>query len=489
MTLRALWLALLPNLPGLPVLGVIWLRALRRLTPTVQRLLGGYVIVTLAAALFTPTPVLAVLAALGHGLLVMGLIAVGTRLTSLTSWYPLAWGLAVLLVISAAYTVSLGAVRLTHPVYAATSVGLGAAIGVTIAVFLPGTWLWRLPMGLTSVAALLWSGSRGAALALVLGLALGAAVHGRRWLLLIPMLGAALLLGAAALGGPAARLLNPGEGGRDVLWSNARTVIQDHPVGGVGRWLLGSELQPFQTCYWWAELETRGVRCRDLLGTAKPQVMAHNAALQTLGETGVIGALAEYLLLATFLLAAWRAREPLLISPIVMPVVMGLTDTPLLLPGPFAGALLYVVGGAALVRNPVQRVREFVWAGLLGVAILALTLLPPLAFWRTADGRLFEVRVISVGPDKSQRYYDFRFDVIAPPGPYRMDVLACQKTCIVARVLEFQGGQRDALLQIGLPDTPVELRLRVLNDQGVQARVLGRWKVAEYGETSPMMDP
>ncbi|MFC3834805.1 MULTISPECIES: O-antigen ligase family protein [Deinococcus] len=476
MTALRTFLAALPSIPGLGVLGAVlgWV-GLRALPLGVQVGLGGYVLLTVIAAATAPRPEWALIAAELHAALVLGLIGLGTRWQD-EHGRALGWGLLALLGIAVAYTLATGAGRLTHPVFAATSIGLGGALAVAVAAFGGVGRVWAPVLAVSGLGAVLWSGSRGAAFALLLGLALGAAVRGRRWLLIVPVLGVVGLLLAATLGGGTvlSRLSTTQVGGRDILWSNARTVIEAHPVGGVGRWLLGSELQPLDPCRWWGELEQRGVRCQDVAGTFKPQVMSHNAALQTLGETGAIGTFAEYLLLGALAWAAWRTRRPLLIAGVAMPLGMGLADTPLLLPGPFAGVLLYVFGGAALVSAPPWTRADTGRAALLGGALLGLTLLPPLALWRTVDTRPVTVAVTSVGEDRSKRYQDIRFTLTAPPGPYQLDALACVTTCTHLRTITVQAGQ-PSLMQVLPPVYPVEIRLRLLAPGGVQARVLGRW--------------
>lgn len=410
-------------------------------------------------------------------LMVAGLIGLGSRLTDPLAWRPLAWGLAVMLGTAGVWTLAQGGVRLAHPIWAATGVGLGGAMLTLLCAHLPGRVPLRVAGGVLGVAGVVASGSRGALLALIVAALITSGLRSARRAAVTAGVTVALLVALVTVGG---RWVTPSDSGRELLWSNARAVIAEHPAAGVGRWQLGTLIWPDKKCLWWGLLEEQDVRCVEYLGNAQPQVMAHNAALHELGEAGVIGASVTYLLLGVAGVLLWRSRRAAPLGVLTCVTVMGLTDVPMLLPGPFAAGVTWLIVGSALTAGVTRR--DVLTGAVVGAAALGVTLLPPLLLASRPDTRAITAQPISAALDPSRRYHDLRFNLIAPAGEYRLDLLACRETCSELRIITAQGGQRNVLMQVAPPTFPVTLRLRVLNDEGRTPRELAEWTVTDFGE-------
>ncbi|WP_380083993.1 O-antigen ligase family protein [Deinococcus lacus] len=198
---------------------------------------------------------------------------------------------------------------------------------------------------LAASGVLLWSGSRSALLAALLGLVAAGLVSGRRryLTLLVP---AALLLGLAAQWLPALNRLAAGGSGRNAVWYQTLEVIRAFPLTGVGDYRLGQFLTfAAQECQTFGSRAGEVGRCpawAESLGS--PWLIAHNFTLQQLAEGGPLSLLGMALLLAALLQAAWRSKDPLLVAIVVGGLVSTLADNSLLVPSPFFAEAFWIAG-------------------------------------------------------------------------------------------------------------------------------------------------
>ncbi len=368
------YLALVPLFPPLYLAGFYGLRFLRGLHPLARWGLAAFVGLELAAALFSPRPLLSLPLALLRALFVLGLLGVGVWLRRPARLGYLLYGyLGVYLVALATSGLVLGEAllswaRLVHPYYTTVSLGLAGALGILLAVGAPVLPRWvRVLAGALALVVLLFAGSRGALLALLVGGAAAAAFGGVRYLRAIGLggvaLGLALFLAESERRvGAITRLLNLKHlTGRDKIWEGAIEAFHAHPLGGAGPYQLGPYLDHLYRygCHLWAGAERLGLRCPAWLEPfSGAWLIAHNVLLHALGETGVLGTLGWG---ALYLLAAYavvRARDPLLAAIFFGFMAMGLVDNPTLVPSLSLAEVFWVAVGMALARSGLAVARE-----------------------------------------------------------------------------------------------------------------------------------
>jgi hypothetical protein len=149
--------------------------------------------------------------------------------------------------------------------------------------------------GVTMVAALVSTGSRGALLALVVGAVAASCLArgGRAAAVVTALLALGLLLAPLSLGRRLATVLSPSyatNAFRVGLWRNALDIAWRKPVFGVGYGSLWYFYRPYL----------------DGAAEALPGGHAHNVLLHTLAETGVVGLAALGCTFSLSILHAWR---------------------------------------------------------------------------------------------------------------------------------------------------------------------------------------
>ena len=341
------WLiALIPIFPPLYLAAFGALGQLRTLPLTARYVLFFFASTQLVAALFTPRPLLSLGLAATRTLLILAMIAAGVYLRESWNLRPLLWGQLLIFGTAWAYTLSTQGWagvqdRLGHPYYYVVSLGLVAVVALWITVFWRGGGWWRWPAGGLALLTLLAAGSRGALLALGVGSLAALAFVGRerRWWALLP---AALVLGLAALTTtldipfkPIERLLNDQTSGREYVWADAYAAWQTSPLGGVGAYQGGPYLTYLYKdgCQLTPTLEATQVTCPAWLsGLSSAWLIAHNAWLHWLLETGGIGLAGLVAVYGYGLWAAARSRDPLLIAVLFGYTVMNVVDVVIALP-------------------------------------------------------------------------------------------------------------------------------------------------------------
>ena len=193
----------------------------------------------------------------------------------------------------------------------------------------------------------------------------------------------------------ATHLTQLGLNGRGTYWEEAAGVFRALPLGGTGVGQLGNAVRSTQeNCFqgW----PTQDVGCPGWMLSLSAQPwfaparklswLAHNAALHSLAETGLIGTAALFLMLGLILAAAFASRSALLIAVATGYSVVGLFDNPATLPSLAVSEVFWLAGGVAL-REAYQRTGTapgFSGASLVrrapvwGAGLLLLTLRPVL---------------------------------------------------------------------------------------------------------------
>ncbi|WP_188905017.1 O-antigen ligase family protein [Deinococcus aerophilus] len=361
-------IALVPVFPPLYLAALGALSRLRTLPLAARCVLFFFASTQLIAALFTPQPLLSFGLAAARTLLILGMIAAGVYLRNSRNLRPLLWGQLVIFATAWGYTLlTLGFAgvqeRLGHPYYYVVSLGLVAVVSLWLVLFWRGGRLWwRLPAGGLALATLLAAGSRGPLLALGVGslAALAFAGRQRRWWVLLP---GVVVLGLAALTTslniplqPVERLLNDQTSGREYVWRDAVLGWNTSPIGGVGPYQGGPYLTYLfrDGCQLTPTLERNDIQCPEALKRwTSVWLIAHNAWLHWLLETGILGTLG---LLVVMAYALWRsavAGDALTVAILYGFTAMNVVDVVIALPSPHFAELWWVAVGISL--GPVKR--------------------------------------------------------------------------------------------------------------------------------------
>lgn len=359
------WLiALIPVFPPLYLAALGCLGRLRTLPLAARWVLFFFAATQLVAALFTPRPLLSLGLASARTLLILAMIAAGVYLRDSRNLRPLLWGQLVIFVTAWGYTLATQGFagvqeRLGHPYYYVVSLGLVAVVALWLTVFWQGgKWWWRVPAGMLAVATFLAAGSRGPLLALVVGslAALAFAGRQRRWWVLLP--GVLVLVVAAFTTTlklplqPVERLLNDQTSGREQVWREAVDGWRTSPVGGVGPYQGG----PYLTflfkdgCQLTPTLERNDIGCSESLSRwSSVWLIAHNAWLHWLLETGVVGLLGLLAVMGYVLWQAALSRDSLSLSILFGFTAMNVVDVVVALPSQHFAELWWAAVGVTLV--------------------------------------------------------------------------------------------------------------------------------------------
>ena len=323
----------------------------------------------LISALFTPRPLLSLGLAAARTLFILAMISAGVYLRDSRNLRPLLWGHLVIFATAWAYTLSTQGVagvqaRMGHPYYYVVSLGLVAVVSLWLVVFWRGGPLWwRVPAGILALATFLAAGSRGPLLALGVGTLAALIVSGRkrRWVLVTALGLVALVAGLKALNiplDPINRLMSEQLSGRELVWGDALAGWLSHLWGGVGAYQGGPYLTSLYAdgCLLTPTLDRNEVLCPAWLSTfSSAWLIAHNALLHWLLETGLIGSLG---LLTVSGYSAWmviRSQDPLLAAIFFGYTAMNVVDVVIAVPSPHFTELWWVVVGTAYAANLGQK--------------------------------------------------------------------------------------------------------------------------------------
>lgn len=363
-------LACIPVVPPLYILAVGCLSHLRRLPLTARAVLFFFAATQLLAALFTPAPVLSLALAAARTLLILAMIAAGVYLGQSKYLRPLLWGHIVIFISAWGYTLHTQGwngiqERLGHPYYYVVSLGLVAVVALWLVLFWSGgaRW-WRWTAGLLAASTFVASGSRGPLLALGAGSFATLAFGGgrRRWWVMLP---AALVVFLAATGSslnfpfkPLERLLNDQSSGREYVWQDAVKGWETSPLGGVGPYQGGPYLTYLfkDGCQLTPTLARNKIECPETLSRwSSVWLIAHNAWLHWMLESGLIGLSGLILLMAYALWRAIQQGDPLVLAILFGFTAMNVVDVVIAVPSPHFAELWWVCVGMALVNIRVGR--------------------------------------------------------------------------------------------------------------------------------------
>ncbi len=236
---------------------------------------------------------------------------------------------------------------------------------------------WRLPAGGLALTTFLAAGSRGPLLALGVGslAALAFAGRQRRWWVLLPGL---VVLALATLTTslniplqPVERLLNDQTSGREYVWRDAVQGWETSPLGGVGPYQGGPYLTYLfkDGCQLTPTLQRNDIQCPESLSRwSSVWLIAHNAWLHWLLETGILGTLG---LLAVMAYALWRSAvlgDALTVAILYGFTAMNVVDVVIALPSPHFAELWWVAVGISLVQQTVS---------IVGTEVSASNTTPP----------------------------------------------------------------------------------------------------------------
>lgn len=365
-------LALIPIFPPLYLAAFGSLNLLRTLPLTARYVLFFFASTQLVAALFTPRPLLSLGLAAARTLFILAMISAGVYLRDSRNLRALLWGQLVIFATAWGYTLYTQGfagvqARLGHPYYYIVSLGLVAVIALWLVAFWHGGHLWwRIPVGAFAVLTFLAAGSRGPMLTLVVGSLATAAfsLRQRLWWVFVPVATVALVVAASSSLNlplkPVERLLNDQTTGREQVWAQAVQGWQTSPVGGVGPYQGG----PYLTflfkdgCQLTPTLSRNDITCPENLNRfSSVWLIAHNAWLHWLLETGVIGLSGLLAVMGyALLLAVRRARamrgQAFNIAVLFGFLAMNVVDVVVAVPSPHFSELWWVVVGITLLGVP-----------------------------------------------------------------------------------------------------------------------------------------
>jgi hypothetical protein len=495
------WLAFLPLIPGLGLLGIVGLRDWRQLEPTALRVFWIFTAAQQCAALLTPSPVLASLTALARSAVILGLLALGARLRHGQALWPVVYGGFVVLLTSLVTSTQLRgggvfAARLQHPYLTEVTLGVLGVLGILLCIFgpLPGFqgFKWNRAVRVAGVISfaglLLLSGSRGPIVMLLAGLLVAAAVSNvdmaeRRagairswgfWLVgaVMGLVGIVTVLGHGA--GFLGRLLSTDTTGRDLLWLNVIQTVAAHPFGGVGAYLFGSTLaHPRASCDLWPTLAEAGYQCPAWLAElGQPWLIAHNGVLQQLGESGVVGTAGLLLLWGVVIARLRSGRDSAAAALIVALLVGNFLDDTTVVPSPFFAELFWLAAGTQVAFRTSESVADGpgrwnrIWPSLVAGSGILMVMGFPL--WATLmPTSRPDVRLDSLSADvlsSGKEPYRVHVQLSGKPGSYRLALRACAQYCQTVTVNPVSLGQapQNIWLQGELSPTPVRQRLSLL---------------------------
>ena len=485
------WLGLLPAVYFVSLFSVTGLGELRKLPRPVQLLLGFYVLSQFLPAFLAPQVLLALGYALARSVLVLGLIGWGVRLKDSRQLQWMLVGLVLVGITALVYTqfarqgLSFG--RLSHPYYTSVSLGLaGAAIG-WLTLFGRGAYWWRVPAGVLGMVVLLLSGSRGPLLAFLVGslAAIFLRYFSRRGALVtlaVAGVGLALLVGLSSLNFDALqRLRERDAAGRDVIWQNVSSIIHTYPLAGVGSYQLGTHLiGDAAPCEFFTGEDGNPRTCPAWLsGLGRPWIIAHNAALQQLAETGPLGLLGLLTLISVALSLSWVSRDSLGFAMLTGLVVASVTDNTLLVPSPFFAELFWLTVGVQLGKWQVTR-GVAVPSATAGVALGVLAVLGApvlMTTWAGVKGRstnlpeitwLYNPVQVTPGQEYSAYVRLKGQNSARVPQSYRLSLNACAGTCQEVAQRQVTLGQEEQVVLVSgkvLTGEPERMELRLLPGQ------------------------
>lgn len=450
------WLALLAPLYVISPVAILGISALRFLPTQVLWVLGVYAVTQQISALFTPEPLLASGLALVRTMLMFGLLGIGVWLKSTDHIESMVIGLSMVFVtalsVSFFQDANFAIHRLNHPYMTPTTLGIGAALGMWIAIFSKSLLIWRFPLFILSFIIMLLSGSRGAIISCLVGLLFGSmtkkvvlSIYSYISIFIGLFLIVVLFSSQESLSF-IGRLLNLGFNGREVIWYNTIMIIKNNILGGIGSYRLGYYLGTPNHCFLFeTHVQNTKNNCPQwLTDIGQPWLIAHNAILQQLAETGIIGTVGFVILFGFILFKIFSSES---INPLPKAVISGflvfnIVDNSFIVPSPFYGEFFWVLVGTQM--NNIQTLSIKMPITFNGFAVL-VTLLGSIAIKFYVDKKEMVNSNTSIEIKKMfapevvrdvNRYPIFvKYDI--PSGKYKMHLLLCDDNCKIIKSTTF----------------------------------------------------
>ena len=483
---------MLPPFYILAPLGVLGLPGLRLFSRPVLLVLAIYALSQQIPALFTPEPLLASVLALLRTLLLFGLLGLGALLSDSRHLRFLIPGLIVVYLTAIGFAflarADLTVVRLSHPYLTSISLGLSGVFGIWLALFLSGSLWWRMPFGITGLAILMLSGSRGPLLAAIIGCLFGVAIRARRQTIFAFVIAVGIVAGGFIIGSrlniaAITRLESSDGSGRDIIWSNTISIIQSFPWTGVGSYRLGAYLTPpNRSCELFNGIDGVPRVCPEWLSSiGNPWLIAHNLTLQQIAETGIFGFIGFLTLLGVVVFATIKNKDPLSLSIVFGIFISNITDNTVLIPGAFFSEIFWIVAGMQLLKP----YTSIIYTPLCSVIFGVLASLPLLLQNNKPFGQTYTFRTLVASEEiRSAKNYEIFMQINTPPGSYRIDVQTCNTSCVSIKQIGFQatsGVSPPILINADLWPVPIQiLRIRLLNGNSeyqIPALASKEWKV------------
>ena len=501
---------LLPSIYIISPLSILGIAGLRVLNSGAVALLVMYAFSQIFPSLIIKDPAYPFLGGFIKTLFIMGLIGLGCNMNLNRTSIYMSIGLCFVIVFAFSYSFltnqNILYQRLAHPYMTSTTLGIAGSLIAMSALFADFSYLQknfkaaaRLGFAFIGCAGVVSSGSRGAIICLISG-SICALLLRYDWKKLLYMLLSFLIVGCAAyISGLFKielfnRLLSLSGSGRELIWDSVRKVITENPLSGVGTYQLGKYLEPQTQCTLWVD------KCPEwisnlILNTGKPWLIAHNAALQQLSETGIIGFFGLALLLGVIAKSALNSQNSMAISIIFGFFFVSGIDNLLIVPSPFFSEFFWIVSGWSISNGkifesfegnkkyakPRNSLRYFLerlacyyqvilFPFFFGIVIVSGFLLPVvikyLHTYYLVDREISLMYINIARSSEMPNEYRIGLEFSATPSEYKILVLGCRERCLpvaTKNILIPESSDQSGLVYLNgfTNDSPTKFQIRI----------------------------
>ncbi|WP_078304884.1 O-antigen ligase family protein [Deinococcus sp. LM3] len=530
------FIILLPLIYIISPLSLLGIRNLSALNQELTVVIFFYVVSQLFASLMTDNSLYALLGGSIKTLLILGLIGLGSTMDIRKISICMAAGLCFAILCAFIYSILIGQSileqRLIHPYMTSTTLGIASAIIVMLAFFaeLPRLssgiqLLSRLILFSTGFVGIIASGSRGAIVCLVSGIVAVLLIK-TDWkriayvslfaLIFIYTLYRSSLINFEVFG----RLLSLSGSGREIIWDTTRQVIIENPLFGIGTYQLGKYLESQSECVLWVQKCPEWVS-NIIIDTGKPWIIAHNASLQQISETGIIGFIGLALILGVVASSAVKSRNYMVISIIFGFFGASSIDNLLVVPSPFFGEIFWLFSGWSIAnrqaitsmdieKKPNQELLSFNYlsriifyimrtltAFSLGLLIVLSFLAPViLKYLFFIEDKYQDIAFYNIDINRKFGHpnrYLTSVDFSGSPGEYKILTFGCVDQCLIIsdrNILISQNSNRSGLISIdGVSDinfNEFKIRIYRIDNSNQNPAPVGVYSYSLIGNKAPL---